>query len=248
LEKVVGCRVDRLLLPSERSYQFDPTTLRDHLDRQYDVIVIVNPNSPTGHAAAADALREALVRVPVATRVWLDETYVEYVGADQSLERFAARRPNIVVCKSMSKVYALSGLRAAYLCASPQIINELRLLTPPWVVGLPAQVAAVKALEDSEYYAARYQETHALRYQLAEELSAFPGVTVFPGVANFLLCQLPADGPDAATVVQRCRSRGLFVRNASSMGSCLGDRAIRIAVKNAATNQRMVNILQSVLS
>jgi histidinol-phosphate/aromatic aminotransferase/cobyric acid decarboxylase-like protein len=247
LEKVVGCRVDRIPLSPEQGYRFDPSTLSEYAARSYDLIVIVNPNSPTGHAVPADALREALQRLPGATRVWIDETYVEYVGADQSLEHFAASRPNVIVCKSMSKVYALSGLRVAYMCASPQIIKELRLLTPPWVVGLPAQVAAVNALEDSEYYAARYQETHALRYQLAEELSELRGVTVFPGVANFLLCQLPVDGPDAVTVVQRCRSRGLFIRNASSMGSCLGDRAIRVAVKDTATNQRMVTILKTVL-
>jgi len=248
LEKVVGCKVDRITLPAEQGYQFDPALLDEHAGNAYDLIVIVNPNSPTGHAVPADALRAALQRLPLTTRVWLDETYVEYVGADQSLERFAASRPNIIVCKSMSKVYALSGLRVAYLCAAPGIINELRPLTPPWVVGLLAQVAAVNALEDLEYYAARYQETHALRYQLAEDLAVIPGLKVFPGVANFLLCQLPAGGADAAMVVQRCRTRGLFIRNAGAMGRSLGNQTIRIAVKNADTNQRIVNILKAVLA
>jgi histidinol-phosphate/aromatic aminotransferase/cobyric acid decarboxylase-like protein/GNAT superfamily N-acetyltransferase len=248
LEKVVGCKVDRIALPAEQGYRFNPALLDEHAGRAYDLVVIVNPNSPTGHAVPAEALREALQRLPVTTRVWLDETYVEYVGADQSLERFAASRPNIIVCKSMSKVYALSGLRVAYLCASPQVVNELRPLTPPWVVGLLAQVAAVNALEDPEYYAARHQETRALRYQLAEELAAIPGLKVFPGVANFLLCQLAAGGPDAATVVKRCRTRGLFIRNAGAMGCSLGNQTIRIAVKNADTNQRIVNILKSILT
>ncbi|HVM60824.1 MAG TPA: aminotransferase class I/II-fold pyridoxal phosphate-dependent enzyme [Verrucomicrobiae bacterium] len=248
LEHVIGCHVDRLPLRPEQGYRFDPAALRDYLDRAYNLIVIVNPNSPTGHATPADALRETLRHVPAATRVWIDETYLEYVGPDQSLERFAVSTPNVLVCKSMSKVYALSGLRVAYLCASAATLKELRPITPPWVVGLPSQVAAVNALEDPGYYATRYQETHALRYQLAEDLGALPGFTVFPGVANFLLCQLPPDGPDAAAVVHRCRSRGLFVRDASKMSAHLGDRAIRIAVKDAATNQRIVAILESVLT
>jgi histidinol-phosphate/aromatic aminotransferase/cobyric acid decarboxylase-like protein/predicted GNAT family N-acyltransferase len=248
LEKVIGCKVDRLPLPATEGYQLNPSMLDDFIGRSYDLIAIVNPNSPTGHAVPADALRETLRRVPAMTRIWLDETYVEYLGAGQSLESFAASSQNVIVCKSMSKVYALSGVRVAYLCASNKTIKELRPLTPPWVVGLPAQVAAVKALEDPEYYAARYQETHVLRHQLAKDLAEIPGLIVLRGVANFLLCCLPADGPGAITVVQRCRSRGLFIRNAASMGAGLGDHVIRIAVKDAATNQRMVSILKAALT
>jgi histidinol-phosphate/aromatic aminotransferase/cobyric acid decarboxylase-like protein len=151
------------------------------------------------------------------------------------------------VCKSMSKAYALSGARVAYLCGNPRIIAGLRAITPPWAVSLPAQVAAVKALEDWEYYAACHAQTHSLRRSLAGELGRFNGWEIVPGVANFLLCHLPEDGPDAAEVVRRCRERGLFLRDASAMGRGLGNRAVRIAVKDAETNRRMIAILGEVL-
>src|SRR5204863_2860682 len=102
--------------------------------------------------------------------VWLDETYVDYISAAESLETFAAASRNVVVCKSMSKVYALSGARAAYLCGPAPLLEELRALTPPWAVGLVGQVAAVAALQDPDYYAARYAETRRLREQLALRL------------------------------------------------------------------------------
>ncbi len=142
----------------------------------------------------------------------------------------------------MSKAYALSGLRVAYLCASPQQLEPLRAITPPWVVGLPAQIAAVKALDDPQYYAAKHRQTHTLRKQLAIALAGLNWKTI-PSCANFLLCHLPTNGPDAATLIAQCRQRGLFVRNACAMGSELGDRAIRLAVKDAATNRRMIEIL-----
>jgi histidinol-phosphate/aromatic aminotransferase/cobyric acid decarboxylase-like protein len=69
---------------------------------------------------------------------------------------------------------------------------------------------------------------------------------VLPGIANFLLCHLPDRGPDAATVVHRARSEGLFLRDAARMGATLGPRAIRLAVKDAATNNRMLAILQKI--
>src|SRR6185369_14914809 len=102
----------------------------------------------------------------------------------------AAQSENLIVCKSMSKVYALSGARVAYLCSSPHQLEELKAITPPWVVSLPAQVAAVNALADPEYYAARYAETANLRVELATELSSL-GLQVIPGIANFLLATLP---------------------------------------------------------
>jgi histidinol-phosphate/aromatic aminotransferase/cobyric acid decarboxylase-like protein len=74
------------------------------------------------------------------------------------------------------------------------------------------------------------------------------GWQIIAGVANFLLCRLPETGPDAETLIVRCRARGLFLRNAGSMGTNLGERAIRIAVKDAATNRRMVKIISETLA
>ncbi len=246
LEKVIRCRVERLRLHRNEHFRLDPRRLEAQFAHDYDLVVLVNPNSPAGqHVPRAD-LERVLRAAPSHTRVWVDETYVDYAGPGETLEAFAAASENVIVCKSMSKTYALSGARVAYLCAGPHQLESLRPLTPPWAVSLPAQVAAVKALEDVDYYAARHAETHGLREDLAKGLQAL-GWDVLPSMANYLLCHLPAEGPDAATVVARGRERGLFLRDAATMGSQLGDRAIRVAVKNAATNERMLQILGGVL-
>ena len=247
LERVIGCTVDRFILKREDDYAVDRRSFEKALSRDYDLVVIVNPNSPTGRHVPRAEFAKVLSRVPARTRVWVDETYIEYAGKEQSLERWAARTENVIVCKSMSKVYALSGARVAYLCAGPHQLEQLRAVTPPWVVSLPGQVAAVNALQDPEYYAARHDETARLREDLKMELEKL-GWDVLPGIANFLLCHLPARGPDAATVVNDCRKRGLFLRDAALMGSQLGTHAVRIAVKDAMTSRRIVSILRKVLS
>src|SRR5258706_5298667 len=242
LERVIGCTVDRLALSRRNHYAVDLDRLEAAFADAYDLVVLVNPNSPTGRHVPRVELERLLRLVPASTRVWVDETYVEYPGVGQSLETFAARSENVIVCKSMSKVYALSGARAAYLCARPHQLEELRAITPPWVVSLPAQVAAVRALQDPEYYSARYAETAALRDKLAEKLDAL-GLEAVHGIVNFILCHLPLEGPDAATVVKRCRARNLFLRDAGAMGSQLGSHALRIAVKDREMNEEMVRIL-----
>ncbi|MCI0745200.1 MAG: aminotransferase class I/II-fold pyridoxal phosphate-dependent enzyme [Verrucomicrobia subdivision 3 bacterium] len=242
LERVIGCTVDRLTLSPENDFDIDLGRLEAALADEYDLVVVVNPNSPTGrHVRRAD-LERVLRQAPGRTRVWVDETYIEYAGAGESLEGFAVQTENVIVCKSMSKVYALSGARVAYLCAGPAHLEELRALTPPWVVSLPAQVAAIGALRDPAYYEMRYDQTRKLREAFSTRLQTL-GWKPVPGIANFLLCHLPKAGPDARTVVARCRERGLFLRDAALMGTQLGTHAMRVAVKDEQTNERIAAII-----
>ena len=247
-EHIVGCQVDRLKLLREENYQLNLQALQDRLTcARYDLVVIVNPNSPTGQHVPRPAVESLIRNIPVSTRFWIDETYIDYVGSEHSLESFAATSQNTVVCKSMSKVYALSGVRAAYVCGPARVAMGLREISPPWAVSLPAQLAAVRALDDPEYYAARYRETQELREKFAVALRAL-GFEVIPSVANFLLCHLREQGPDAATVSQRCRERGVYVRDAGEISPVLGSYALRIAVKDEQTNQKVVEVLRDVIA
>jgi histidinol-phosphate/aromatic aminotransferase/cobyric acid decarboxylase-like protein len=246
LEQIVGCRVDRLLLDRRCEYAVDLDELAERCRDEYDLVVIVNPNNPTGgHVPRAD-LEAIIRRAPTRTRFWIDEAYIDYVAPEESLEQFAAESKNVLVCKSLSKAYALSGMRAAYLCGPEPIAEVLRVLTPPWPIGLPSQIAAVRALENPGYYRQKYQETANFRTNLAARLREL-GLEVIPGVANFLLCHIPPAGPDAGGLIHRCQLEGLFLRDVRSMGSNFGSHVFRIAVKDAAANERAVEILRRAL-
>jgi histidinol-phosphate/aromatic aminotransferase/cobyric acid decarboxylase-like protein len=247
-EQVVGCQVDRIPLCRENDYRLSPADLESAACQfEYDLMVLVNPNSPTGQFLGRRELEGVLRRIPPKTRVWIDETYMEYAGTAESLEKFAAGSENVVVCKSMSKVYALSGLRAAYLCAPPHLARAILGITPPWVVSLPAQVAAVNALKDPAYYAERYAETRANRAELVRMLRLIEGMEVLEGVANFVLCYLDPAGPSAADVCQRCRAQQIFLRELSSLSKQLGTHALRIAVKDRRANERIVDVVRAAL-
>ncbi len=245
LQKVVGCRVERLTLDRASDYRPDLAALVDLVASGPDLVVLVNPNSPTGQVLTVDEIGQVLRAAPPSTRVWVDETYVDFVG--QTAEALIRRHDHLVVCKSMSKAYALSGARVAYLAAAAHQLEELRSLTPPWVVGLVSQVAAVRALQSPAYYQDRWDETHVLRRQLADDLQGL-GWDVVDGCAGFLLAHLPADGPTAAELVAGAREHGVFLRDAAGMGRSLGDRAVRVAVKDADTNRRIVQVVDAVQS
>jgi histidinol-phosphate/aromatic aminotransferase/cobyric acid decarboxylase-like protein/ribosomal protein S18 acetylase RimI-like enzyme len=248
LEKVIGCRVERLALSRRDGYKVDLDELAWKIGEGFDLVVLVNPNNPTGRHIERDELDRVLRGAPPRTRVWIDEAYIDYVSAAKSLERFAAASENILVCKTMSKGYALSGMRVGYLCASPRQLEELETLTPPWVVGLPSQVAAVRALEDSAYYEDRYRQTHRLRAEVEEGLRALGVREIIPGEANFLMFHLDDSQPSAARVIASARDAGVFLRDIASMGSGLGERAMRIAIKDPASNERVLRALERILS
>ena len=209
------------------------------------MVILVNPNSPTGVYTEKEKLISVLSKVPASTLVWIDETYLEYIGTSASVETFAAAGENVIVCKSMSKVYALSGARAAYLCAPPHLMEKLRSLSPPWSVSLPAQLAAIEALKDSAYYEEMYSQTHELRNRLFDDLQSLGITDIIPGCANFLLFFLP-ENISAEVFVSRCRGKQLYLRTVENMSRSLTN-GVRIAVKDELTNRRMLKIISETM-
>ena len=248
LNKIIKCKVERLELKREEGYNINIDKLREKLNQKFDLFVWVNPNSPTGLHINKNEAERLLLNNKGCERIWIDETYVEYAGREQTLERFAEKSNNVFVCKSMSKVYALSGLRAAYLCANPNNIRPLKRITPPWVISLPAQIAATSALKQGDYYIKKYQETHELRDKLELQLKQIGINEIIPGIANFIMFHVGNDKFSASRIVNECKLKKLYLRDLSGMGTSFEDDAIRMAVKDLNTNNKMIVILRECLN
>ncbi|MDH6516569.1 histidinol-phosphate/aromatic aminotransferase/cobyric acid decarboxylase-like protein [Streptomyces sp. SAI-135] len=248
-ERVIGCRVDRFPLCREDGWRIDPDRLAAAVrSGRYDLVVVVNPNNPTGRHAPASGLRALIEAAPERTHWWIDEAYLGYVGPHESLAGLAATDPRVTVCTSLSKMYALSGLRVAYTVSEPAAAAELRRWTPPWPVGLPAQMAAVAALRDPDHYRDRWLATHVLRGALAADLAAAaPDATIEESVANFLSLTLPPDGPSAARLVDECRRHGVYLRDLSPLLPRYEGRTVRVAVRDTAENARIVAACRAAL-
>lgn len=249
-EQVIGCECVRVPLQYEPrgAYSLDITRLIYTIRKEHpDIVVLVNPNSPTGTFVNKADLEHLHKSMPKETLLWVDETYIDYVDSSQSLTTYAAENSNIIVCKSLSKVYALSGARSAYLCSNQEMIDRLSPFSPPWAVSLPAQIATIAAIQDEKYYSDRYRETHEYRHVLATGLRQM-GFRAHNSVANFLLIEMPEGAGTASNFVQKCRQLGLYLRDISSMGRNVHKNMIRIAVKDFVTNKRTLAIMDEVLS
>lgn len=205
----IGCRIASIWIdPGD-----DPTPQRlpsAIVDGGYDWVFIVDPNNPP-RLSICPGLTDGRADGHPSNNTCLDRSDIRPVLMPGStLERLAAASRNIVVATSMSKAWALSGLRVGFLCGPPELIADAWQATPPWIVGRPAQIGALAALSDPVYYADRFRATAVLRDQLRAGLSSITGVQARDGHANFALCEL--DPPlDASTVLERSAARGLYV-------------------------------------
>jgi len=242
LRGVIGCQFDTFPLLREEGYKVDLRALVRR-SRNYDWIFLVNPNSPTGQMIDSEKLAEAISELPDITHMWIDEAYIEYAEGAESLEKLAASHPRVVVCKSLSKAYSLSGLRAAYIVCAERRAAALRKITPPWSVSLPAQIGAVEALRAPDYYAKQYAATRENRTALVANLKGI-GLDVLEGVANSVLVHLdrPVD-----KVLESAKNEGVYLRDVRSMFQGEDPQAIRIAVRTPKENERVVKAIQNAL-
>jgi histidinol-phosphate/aromatic aminotransferase/cobyric acid decarboxylase-like protein len=249
LEQIIGCAVDHFPLDRHTGFIADIEALAAQIAAGgYDLVVIVNPNNPTGQVIARSRLARIFSSAPTSTRFWIDEAFIEYAGSESSVEPFAATTSNVVVCKSLSSAYALGGARAAYIVTTPDEVRAIQRVTPPWLIGLVTQVAAIAAIGDPEYYRARYVETAELRDALAADIRRrCGGVDVITGQINALMCELPLDGPAASEIVRRCATRDVYLRDAATMGRATGDHLLRITVRDRSANTRIVDVLSEAI-
>ena len=247
LDYIIGCEITIIKLRKENNFRIDEYEIIQQA-RQHDALIVANPNNPTG--AYCDLLSDIIQKIqdesstPTTCKlIWVDETYIDYVPDVESLESLVKNNPSLLISKSMSKSYALSGLRVGYAVSQKMI--ALRRFIPPWSVSLPAQIAAIAALNNPGYYTNQYTEIHRKRHEMTEHLKKL-NFDVLPGVANFILAFLPQDTAHSSlTFVDACKAKGVFIRDARSMD--LVD-AVRFGIRTAAENERIIKCVEEVLS
>jgi histidinol-phosphate/aromatic aminotransferase/cobyric acid decarboxylase-like protein len=212
------------------AWGFDESQVPDDAD----LVVVGNPNNPTGSLDDRDDLL-ALVRP--GRLVLVDESFMDFVpGEPPSLAR--ERRPGLAVLRSLTKLWALAGIRAGCLLGPPDLVTTLGAARQPWSVNALACAALAVCATDDETPRTVAATVAAARTELTAELASLRGVEVWPGAANFLLLRL-ADGPRTLTGL---RAAGIAVRPALSFPG-LDEHHLRVAVRLPADNRRLVEAL-----
>jgi len=209
----------------------------------YDTVFLCNPNNPTGQLIPHAGLLE-LCRNHPQVRFLIDESYLPFVPADRDQGMSGCGLDNVIVLWSVSKIFGMPGLRAGFLVANPPVVDRFRRWMQPWCVNSLAQ-EAVSFLGANQAAVASFitqTRTHlAVEGRLFRERLATARLTLYPSTTSYVLIGLPPDRT-ATGVCRALAEQRFLIRNCANFHG-LGEGYIRIALKDAATNEAVTRHL-----
>ncbi len=218
--------------------------------READLAFICNPNNPTGTLLHRDELREILEAAKANNCfIVVDEAYLDLVegGSDYSAANRIFDYKNLLVIKSLTKVYSLPGLRIGYGIGPSDLIEKMNTLRDPWTVNVLAQVAGAAALKAGDYRTRLQELVSGERQYLYEEIKRLPGLKPFMPTANFLLVDTSATGIPAAQWQEILLRSRLLIRDCTSFEG-MGPYFFRIAIRTRSENIRLIQALTGAVS
>ncbi|MBV9875605.1 MAG: pyridoxal phosphate-dependent class II aminotransferase [Verrucomicrobia bacterium] len=246
----VPCSVERILLTPN----LWASSIREWADRldPFDVVVLGNPNNPTGTFQSLADLTALFDRRWPRPKHWIvDEAFIEFVTEfkDETLLSRLADYPTLIVLRSLTKSWRIPGLRFGFL-ATAGPIRELESMQPPWSLNGIVHAWAREFLR--EEHRTEYRESLRTLVKLGHDLEAslrqISGIKVHTSAANFVLLELTDPALDADRIYVELGCRGILVRVCDSFYGMPKGRFLRVAVRTASENQRLVDVLSETCS
>lgn len=216
----------------------------DWITPDIDLIIICNPNNPTGLLTGRELIMRVLEKAQeMQTMVMVDECFLEICReeADYTVKPWIQKYDNLMILKSFTKLYAIPGVRLGYLISgNPDVIEKVNRAGQAWSVSHIAQCAGVAALSHPEYKGAVIETVKNELDFMKKELGNLP-ITLYDGRANYLFFRTPG----LTDLDKKLESFGIMIRNCSNYVN-LGDDYWRVAVKAHGENLRLIAALKDV--
>lgn len=226
----------------------DMSFLASQLDG-FDLVFICNPNNPSGALIPRKQLLafldEAAARGVI---VVVDEAFIDFVKYPESatLRREAVSRDNLIILGSLTKFFALPGLRLGYAVCCEELADRVREVKDPWSVNCLAQAAAIGSINDSSYIKKVRAWIEVEREFMFRGLSDIPNLKVYPPSANYVLVDLRASSMTAKTLQDVLGPRGILIRDCGNY-RFLDEYYARFAVRTREENTILLENLEAIL-
>jgi len=238
---------EAVAVPVDELGRNDLDAMAAAVDERTRLVILCNPNNPTGGYMAAGAIERFLDQIPEDVPVLLDEAYHDFVT---ELDRgrgisMARSRPNLMVLRTFSKAHGLCGLRIGYGVGGESWIRAIEAVRQPFNTNTLAQVAALEGLRNLAETERRVQETIRERERVSAALTGM-GVAFTPSQANFILVSPDGDrATDGTGVHERLLARGVIVRDGAALG-CAG--RLRVSIGTPHENDTFLAAIAGVLA
>ncbi|WP_062649267.1 pyridoxal phosphate-dependent aminotransferase [Streptomyces maremycinicus] len=244
-----GKRVDMFPLQESSGFALDLAQYAEFIrTRGTRVAVICNPNNPDGGFLHKHALVQFMDAMADLDLIVIDESFLEFADAEQepSVVQEAMVRPNVIVLRSLGKNFGLHGIRFGYMVSNPSLAGRVRSMLPKWNLNAFAEYVVFMLKEHGPEYAQSLMQVRRDRLDMASQLSALPGLTVYPSQGNFLFVRLPVGAEGTVVRDRLLAEHRILVRECGNkIGS--SSRFLRLVVRPQVDVRRLVSGLEQVL-
>ncbi|MBI5885768.1 MAG: threonine-phosphate decarboxylase [Deltaproteobacteria bacterium] len=244
LEKT-GCAPAYLTLREDEGFTLNLPRLDAALKKgpKTDIVYLANPANPTGVLTAKDAVYEA-IRICKRRNALMvvDEAFMDFIESE-SVKHEAIRSRHVIVLRSMTKFWAMAGLRAGYIVCNKTLVKKVAAHLPPWSINTLASLAARAALTDDGHRAATFAWLGREQRFLHAGLAGIQGLAPLPSSANFFMVRITAPPATASSLRRALYKDGLLIRDLSAMAGA-GKKFFRVAVRTSDENKALLAALR----
>ncbi|MFD0827774.1 histidinol-phosphate transaminase [Neobacillus sp. M.A.Huq-85] len=230
-------------IPTTLDHKFDLEAILDAINERTKLVIICNPNNPTGTIVDEKELRTFLSRLPKHVIVVLDEAYGEFIAIPNystGVEYIQEGYP-VITIRTFSKLFGLAGMRVGYAMAKGELIRPLQMVREPFACNRVAEAGAIASLEDVEYTEKVLAENRTEMVKMIKEFRSL-GFSVEETHTNFLFIDMKQD---TSKLAQKLCQKGLIIRPCAAWGF---PTFARISIGSEVNNQKLIKALQEISS
>lgn len=245
--KKVGCEISKYFAKKELQFKIDVNELKKEIKNEnYDLVVICNPNNPTGFAFKKEEIKELLKDTN--TFFMVDETYIEFTDTSKySATHLMDKHENIFVIRGTSKFFSTPGIRLGYGIISNEKIKEnISQKLDLWNINIFASLMGEIMFKDKDYIDSTISYMTEERKYLYNSLKEINNLNVYESKGNFILCEIKDTDITAKNLYDELLKEGIVIRNCSSFEG-LSDKFFRVCILKHEENELLVQEIKKII-
>ena len=227
--------------------------LKNELEKKYDLLIICNPNNPTGKFLKLAQTEEILKECnKYDTKLFIDEAFIEFLadGMKESIINTEENKKNLFVTRAFTKFFAIPGLRLGYgMYFDKELEKKISEKKEPWSVNNIAEMAGLTVLDDTEYIEKTLKWIVEEKIYMYEKLNEISGIKVYETEVNFITGKIDeklfSEGLNVKVLREKMLEQGILIRDASNF-KFLDERFFRLAIKDRESNDRVIKVLKGI--
>ena len=240
-------------LKESDDFKLNIGNLKNELEKKYDLLIICNPNNPTGKFLKLAQTEEILKECnKYDTKLFIDEAFIEFLadGMKESIINTEENKKNLFVTRAFTKFFAIPGLRLGYgMYFDKELEQKISEKKEPWSVNNIAELAGLTVLDDTEYIEKTLKWITKEKIYMYEKLNEISGIKVYETEVNFITGKIDEklflEGLNVKILREKMLEQGILIRDASNF-KFLDERFFRLAIKDRASNERVIEAMKEI--